>query len=50
MSNKKWQEIIQRFPEANFLQSPAYGAMNELLGAKVIIEDFGGKGWALMVV
>ena len=45
-----WQEVIKKFPEANFLQSPAYGKMNELLGAKVIEEDFGGKGRALMIV
>lgn len=32
------------------MQSPAYGKMNELLGAKVIEEDFGGKGRALMIV
>ena len=45
-----WQEIIKIFPEANFLQSPAYGKMNELLGDKVIEEDFGGKGRALIIV
>ena len=45
-----WQEVIKKFPEANFLQSPAYGKMNELLGAKVIEEDFGEKGRALMIV
>ena len=45
-----WQEAIKKFPEANFLQSPAYGKVNELLGAKVKEEDFGGKGRALMIV
>lgn len=45
-----WQEVIKKFPEANILQSPAYGKMNELLGAKVIEEDFGEKGRALMIV
>ena len=45
-----WKEIIKKFPEANFLQSPAYGKMNELLSAKVIEEGFGGKGRALMIV
>ena len=45
-----WQEVIKKFPEANFLQSPAYGKMNELLSAKVIEEDFGEKGRALMIV
>lgn len=53
-SVKSWAEVIKRFPEANFLQSPAYGKMNELLGEKVIVEDFKGKsgvsGRALMIV
>ncbi len=46
----KWQEVVKKYPEANFLQSPAYGKMNELLGAKVLTEDFDGQGHALMVV
>lgn len=46
----KWTEVVKKFPEANMLQSPEYGKMNELLGAKVVHEDFGGKGWALMIV
>ncbi len=45
-----WQEVIKKFPEANFLQSPAYGRMNQLLGDKVVEENFGGKGRALMIV
>lgn len=44
-----WAETIKKYPEANFLQSPSYGKMNELLGNKVIVEDFDGKGYALMV-
>ena len=46
----KWAEIIKKFPEANFLQSPSYKRMHEALGAKVIEEDFGGEGRALMIV
>ena len=46
----EWDKILKQFPEANFLQSPKYGAMNEALGCKVIMDDFGGKGWALMIV
>ena len=45
-----WQEVIKKFPEANFLQSPDYGKMNEILGDKVVEEDFGEKGRALMIV
>ncbi len=36
---KKWQKINEKFPEANFLQSPENGRMNELLGEKVVVED-----------
>ena len=45
-----WTEIVKKFPEANLLQSPEYGRMNELIGDKVITSDFGGKGYALMIV
>lgn len=45
-----WTEIIEKYPEANFLQSPEYERMNEILGYKVITEDFGEKGRALMIV
>ena len=45
-----WTEIVKKFPEANLLQSPEYGRMNELLGDKVVTSDFGGKGYALMIV
>ncbi len=48
--DKDWDEITKKFLEANFLQSPSYGKMNKILGFKVTEEDFGGKGWALMVV
>ena len=46
----EWDGVLKRFPEANFLQSLKYGAMNEALGCKVIIDDFDDKGWALMIV
>ncbi len=49
-TDSNWKNVIAAFPEANFLQSPSYAKMNELLGAKVICEDFGGKGHALMIV
>ena len=45
-----WTETIKAFKEANFLQSPSYGKMNELVGAKVITEEFGKNGRALMIV
>lgn len=48
-----WGKVIDEFPEANFLQSPEYGKMNELLGNKVITDSYGKdkkEGYALMVV
>lgn len=48
--NSKWKEVVKKFPEANFLQSPEYGRMNEILGEKVITEEFDGRAWALMIV
>ena len=45
-----WEKVVEKFPEANFLQSPNYGKMNEKLRCTVIIDDFGGEGHALMIV
>ena len=49
----KWDDVIKKFPEANFLQSPMFGKMHELLGEKVITESYGKdgeEGHALMIV
>lgn len=43
-------KIIEQYPEANFLQSPEYGRMNEILGCKVFTEDFDGKAHVLAIV
>lgn len=45
-----WSQALKKYPEANFLQSPKYGKMNELIGSKVIVEDFGGRGYAQLIV
>lgn len=44
-----WPEIERLYPEANFLQSPEWGHMNELIGHKVII-DRSARSWCLMIV
>ncbi len=31
-----WTEVLARFPEANFLQSPEWGKVNQLVGNKVV--------------
>ena len=48
-----WKTVVKKFPEANFLQSPSYGKMHEIIGDKVIVDCYGkdGKeGYALMIV
>lgn len=45
-----WEDVTRKYPEANFLQSPEYGKMNEILGSKVFTRDFDGEAWALMIV
>lgn len=49
-TERLWRGISTRFPEANFLQSPAWGHMNQLVGHQVVIETFDGAAWCLMIV
>lgn len=46
----QWAKVQSAHPEANFLQSPAWGKMNELVGHKVIIQESNENGWCLMIV
>lgn len=46
---EQWSRIQQRYPEANFLQSPSWGKVNELVGHKVMIETE-DDSWCLMIV
>ena len=46
----KWEDVLTKYPEANFLQSPAWAKVNELTGSKVITEDFGGDGYVSLIV
>ena len=32
----KWEDGIKKYPEANFLQSPEYAKMNEILQRKTV--------------
>lgn len=45
-----WNDILKKYPEANFSQSPAWAKTNELTGHKVITEFFEAGGYALMIV
>lgn len=43
--SKFWPKVLERYPEANFLQSPAWGKVNELVGHRVLVEqNFGSLG------
>lgn len=44
-----WEKVEQTFPEANFLQSPAWAKMNELIGHKTIFLPL-ETGWCLGIV
>ena len=50
MDKVNFAKVIAKYPEVNFLQSPEYARMNEILGEKTVVEDFGGLGHALMIV
>ena len=49
-STEDWAKINKKYKEANFLQSPEYGEMNKMLKDEIITEDFGGHGYALMII
>ena len=46
----KWSKVLEEYPEANFLQSPSYKKMNELLGNKTIDFEFNDDGFGLGIV
>lgn len=48
--HETWSKIQQNYPEANFLQSPEWAKMNELIGHEVNIESFSDVAWCLMIV
>lgn len=45
-----WSAIQQAHPEANFLQSPAWAKMNQLIGHEVLLRNFGDNNIALMII
>lgn len=48
-SRAEWAKVTARYPEANFLQSPAWQRMNELVGHKVVIAT-DDETWCLMII
>ncbi len=45
-----WSKILAKYPEANFLQSPEWAKVNELVGHKPLIEHDELRWWCLMIV
>ena len=45
-----WRKSLKAHPEANFLQSPEWQKVNQQIGHTPIIEQFGKKSLALMII
>lgn len=45
-----WTKVQEKYHEANFLQSPEWQKMNELVGNRVFVEHFSDEAWCLMIV
>lgn len=45
-----WAKVQEKYHEANFLQSPEWQKMNELVGNRVFVEHFSDEAWCLMIV
>ena len=45
-----WSEIVKKYPESNFLQSPGYRRVNEILGERTITFEFKSGGYALGII
>lgn len=46
---ERWRRVQGQHPEANFLQSPSWGKVNELTGCKVVFQE-DAESWCLMIV
>lgn len=44
-----WAEVLAKFPEANFLQSPEWGKVNQLVGYKVVQKN-DAEFWCQMII
>ena len=48
--NESWSKIIQKYPEANFLQSPLWAETNRLIGHKLVVRTFEDRAMFLGIV
>ena len=48
--DESWSKIYQKFPEANFLQSPLWAEANRLMGHKLVVRTFDDQAMYLGVV
>lgn len=45
-----WYDALKKYPEANFLQSPEWGRVNELAGYHVVVRSLGSHSYCQMIV
>ena len=48
--DESWSKIYQKFPEANFLQSPLWAEANRLMGHKLVVRTFDDQAMYLGIV
>ena len=48
--NDSWTKILQKYPEANFLQSPLWAETNRIIGHKLIVRTFDNEAMYLGIV
>ena len=45
-----WYGALKKYPEANFLQSPEWGKVNNLAGYQVVVRSLGSHSYCQMIV
>lgn len=45
-----WSAVLKTHPEANFLQSPTWARMNELIGHKTSLINFSSDAWCQIII
>ena len=45
-----WFGALKKYPEANFLQSPEWGKVNEMAGYQVVVRSLGSHSYCQMIV
>lgn len=45
-----WSDLLRKFPESNFLQSPLWAEANRLIGHKIVFENFDDEAMFLGII